>query len=117
MIASFSNAITPSFLAFVANPTISAISPGKSTLGGNITSLNNPIASFKTAGGKLKTIAPEVPPRTINAAVICSNCPMLPPSIACPRRIKPTPKNKPTIAKISMNYAPIIYLYLFISTA
>ena len=32
--------------------------------------------------GKLNTIAPVVPPSTINAAVICNNCPRLPPSIA-----------------------------------
>ena len=68
--ASFSKAITPSFLAFVANPTISVIRPSMSTLGGINTSLNNATASFKTSGGKLNTTAPEVPPSTINAAVI-----------------------------------------------
>ena len=54
----------------------------KQAFGGIKTSFSIFTADIKTFGGKLKTTAPQVPPSTINAAVICNNCPMLPPSIA-----------------------------------
>ena len=73
LLASFSNAIIPSFLALVAKPPISVISPLKSDFGGKKTSLSINIAAFKVAGGKLNITAPIVPPITMKKAVICSN--------------------------------------------
>src|SRR5579859_1815783 len=62
------------------------------------------IARRKVLNGNWIIVAPIVPPTTIMAAVGCRICEILPPSMALPAKIIPTPMTRPRIVPRSIRY-------------
>src|SRR5882762_7647614 len=95
LLSSESRATIPSFLALCAYFTISPINCCGSREGSTNTPPNRLTAAKTTFNGNCSSTAPNVPPKTIIAAVGCTICAILPPSKNNPNKIPPSARNSP----------------------